>query len=461
MTRFTVLISLLLLSMMRLSAQSVAPFTKGDRVAFVGNSITCGGHYHSYIWLYYMTRFPDQRIDVFNEGIGGDVAGMIHERLDKVFEHRPTVVTLSFGMNDVGYMDFRKPGADTIARAHLEKACRDYALIEEAYERHPEVRKVLIGSSPYDETSRFNTVAFPGKNEPILEIVDFLSARARENQWGFVDFNRPMVAINRWEQAADSTYTLCGKDRIHPSTDGHLVMAYLFLKAQGLAGKPVADIRIDGAAGKVARSENCRVSDLSVSPDGVAFTYEAESLPYPIDTTYYDNERHTQADALRVIPFMEEMNFEGLSVSGLPGGYYGLTIGGEFIARFTARELERGVNMALLTNTPQYKQAMRIREMNEERWLKERRMREFYWVEYNLMRKTGMLWACDEAAVDTLRKYRPHDIFLQWNGDLWLQYMHKGIREDCVNEQQDLVNRIYEQNRPLPLRIEIKKFTDL
>ena len=461
MKRYVLFVCLLLSGLARVYAQSIAPFQKGDRIAFVGNSITCGGHYHSYIWLYYMTRFPDQRIDIFNEGVGGDVAEMIYQRLDKVFEHEPTVVTLSFGMNDVGYMDFRKPGADTIARNRVEKACRDYALIEEVYKKYPEVRKILIGSSPYDETSRFNKVAFPGKNTQILKIVDFLNARARENQWGFVDFNRPMVAINQWEQAADSMYTLCGKDRIHPSTDGHLVMAYLFLKAQGLAGKLVADIRIDGAGKKVTRSDNCRVSDLSVSSDNLTFTYEAKSLPYPIDTSYYDNEKHTQADALSVIPFMDEMNYEGLSVSGLSDGYYGLTIGGEFIGRFTARELERGINMALLQNTPQYKQAMKIRQMNEERWLKERKMREFYWVEYNLMRKTGMLWACDEAAVDTLRKYRPHDIFLQWNGDLWLQYMHKGIREDCVNEQQDLVNQIYEQNKPIPLRIEIKKFTDL
>ena len=433
MKRYVLFVCLLLSGLARVYAQSIAPFQKGDRIAFVGNSITCGGHYHSYIWLYYMTRFPDQRIDIFNEGVGGDVAEMIYQRLDKVFEHEPTVVTLSFGMNDVGYMDFRKPGADTIARNRVEKACRDYALIEEVYKKYPEVRKILIGGSPCDETSRCNKVAF----------------------------NRPMVAINQWEQAADSMYTLCGKDRIHPSTDGHLVMAYLFLKAQGLAGKLVADIRIDGAGKKVTRSDNCRVSDLSVSSDNLTFTYEAKSLPYPIDTSYYDNEKHTQADALSVIPFMDEMKYEGLSVSGLSDGYYGLTIGGEFIGRFTARELERGINMALLQNTPQYKQAMKIRQMNEERWLKERKMREFYWVEYNLMRKTGMLWACDEAAVDTLRKYRPHDIFLQWNGDLWLQYMHKGIREDCVNEQQDLVDRIYEQNKPIPLQIEIKKFTDL
>ena len=78
---------------------------------------------------------------------------------------------------------------------------------------------------------------------------------------------------------------------------------------------------------------------------------------------------------MSVIPFMDEMNYEGLSVSGLSDGYYGLTIGGEFIGRFTARELERGINMALLQNTPQYKQAMKIRQMNEERWLKERKMR--------------------------------------------------------------------------------------
>ena len=40
------------------AAQQVAPFKNGDRVVFMGNSITDGGHYHSYIWLYYMTHFP-------------------------------------------------------------------------------------------------------------------------------------------------------------------------------------------------------------------------------------------------------------------------------------------------------------------------------------------------------------------------------------------------------------------
>ena len=65
-----------------MQAQSVAPFQKGDRVTFVGNSITDGGHYHSYIWLYYMTHFPKMRLWMANCGVGGDTAKEILARFD-------------------------------------------------------------------------------------------------------------------------------------------------------------------------------------------------------------------------------------------------------------------------------------------------------------------------------------------------------------------------------------------
>ena len=463
MKKFLVLVAAVCMAYTTAFAQTVKPFKEGDRAVFLGNSITDGGRYHSFIWLYYMTRFPNMPIRVFNGGIGGDTAYDMNKRLDgDIFSKNPTVLMVTFGMNDSGYYEYNGDNAKEFGEQKYQESIKNFQQMEKRFKELPHTRIVMTGTSPYDETAQIkdNTV-FKKKNETIKRIIEYQRESAARNGWEFTDWNAPMVAINQELQQKDPSFTLCGNDRIHPDNDGHMVMAYLFLKAQGLAGKLVADIRIDGAGKKVTRSDNCRVSDLSVSSDNLTFTYEAKSLPYPIDTSYYDNEKHTQADALSVIPFMDEMNYEGLSVSGLSDGYYGLTIGGEFIGRFTARELERGINMALLQNTPQYKQAMKIRQMNEERWLKERKMREFYWVEYNLMRKTGMLWACNEAAVDTLRKYRPHDIFLQWNGDLWLQYMHKGIREDCVNEQQDLVNQIYEQNKPIPLRIEIKKFTDL
>jgi lysophospholipase L1-like esterase len=98
-----------------LNAQTVQTFKPGDRVVFTGNSITDGGHYHSYIWLYYLTHFPNSRIQIFNAGIGGDVAQQMYERLDSdVFAKKPTVVTLTFGMNDTGYQLFNGAKADSV-----------------------------------------------------------------------------------------------------------------------------------------------------------------------------------------------------------------------------------------------------------------------------------------------------------------------------------------------------------
>ena len=71
-----------LLVFQTISAQQVSPFKEGDRVVFLGNSITDGGRYHSFIWLYYMTRFPDMPLTIMNAGIGGDTAYDMNKRLD-------------------------------------------------------------------------------------------------------------------------------------------------------------------------------------------------------------------------------------------------------------------------------------------------------------------------------------------------------------------------------------------
>ena len=454
MKKITLIIYLLSVAL-HISAQTIPVFKDGERVAFVGNSITCGGRYHSYIWLYYMTRFPGMRIDMFNEGVGGDVVLQMTQRMDKVFEHNPTIVTLTFGMNDVGYMDFTLPGNEITGKNNVKTSLNNYRQLEKLLREYPRITKILIGGSPYDETSQFNRVPFPGKNDLIAEIADALAESAKQNNWNFVDFNRPMVAINQREQRFDSTFTLCGKDRVHPSTDGHMVMAYLFLKAQGLTNRPVADVVIDATGKSVTRAVNCNVTDLSITSQHISFTYLADALPFPVDSAHYDNELHNQADALKVIPFMEEMNQEGLTVAGLKDGYYLLKIGGIEIARLTSHQLSRGVNLASYGNTPQYEQAQKIARLNEQRWLMEREMREYYWMENNLMRNTGMQWKGDEAAVDTLLKYRKTDPFVNWNHRYWLYFRSQSVRENIVDEQRSLTEQIYLQNRPVALKVEL------
>ena len=60
------------------SAQQIPLFKANDRIVFLGNSITEGGHYHSYIWLYYMTHFPNLPLRMYNGGIGGDCVSILY-----------------------------------------------------------------------------------------------------------------------------------------------------------------------------------------------------------------------------------------------------------------------------------------------------------------------------------------------------------------------------------------------
>src|ERR1700753_3484759 len=156
MIRKIFILSIFLLSFIITKAQNnIKPFIKGDRVVFMGNSITDGGHYHSYIWLYYMTHFPDRRISVINAGIGGDVCKQMLERLDsEVFAKKPTVMTFTFGMNDTGYQFCTPDKEDSAYGVKVAESLRNFKLVEAELNKHPEIKKIMLASPPYDETSK-------------------------------------------------------------------------------------------------------------------------------------------------------------------------------------------------------------------------------------------------------------------------------------------------------------------
>ena len=437
---------------------SVEQFKNGERVVFVGNSITHGGHYHSFIWLYYMTRFPNQPIKIINAGIGGETAWDIKKRMEHdIFKRNPTYVVLTFGMNDTGYNIFLEENAAELAEQQIKKSFESYQEIENRLQDAEGVDIVILGSSPYDETSEMNDFIFPEKNDALLQINDFQRASAKKNDWGFVDFNRPMVEINQHEQKKAPTFSLCGVDRIHPDSDGQMVMAYLFLKAQGLAGKKVAEININASRMKTVHTENCKVSNLKKSGSKLKFSYLANALPYPVDTVPrhgWGNKR-SQRDALELVPFINEFNQEILKVSNLEKGLYHLKIDQESIAEFSSEELESGINMALLTNTPQYQQALKIMFLNEERFEVEKRFRDYYWMEYSFLRKKGLLFADNQEAMDTIKSHLPHNPFLRMSYDNFTKARYPEVREVWQNYMDEIVKTIYEMNTPVERKIEL------
>src|ERR1700761_6923408 len=244
-----------LLGSLSARAQTVAPFKAGDRVAFVGNSITDGGHYHSYIWYYYMVHFPNMRITCYNVGIGGDAINQIADRFDvDVFGKKPNVLTLTWGMNDSGYFEWYKQDAATTMGARIEKSYKIYDTLAQKLKARTDVRKIIILGSPYDDKSKFTKAnLYPGKKQAFTGIIDFQQQAAIKSGWPVVDFFHPMTAINDREQLKDSTFSLTPNDRIHPDNNGHMVMAYLFLKAQGMVDHKVADIVVNAQSKKAEK----------------------------------------------------------------------------------------------------------------------------------------------------------------------------------------------------------------
>ena len=148
-----------LLAVSASAQQAIPQFQAGERVAFIGDSITHGGHYHSYIWLYYMTRFPNMPLYFFNCGVGGDTADSMDYRLaSDVLAKDPTYMTLTFGMNDSGYWDtYNREDTEELSNKKVEASLKAFdSIVAQMKSWDGEADIVMIGGSPYDETSRFN-----------------------------------------------------------------------------------------------------------------------------------------------------------------------------------------------------------------------------------------------------------------------------------------------------------------
>jgi len=457
MKRLVAFLSLVTLGMNTTNAQ-VAPFKTGDKIAFVGNSITEQGYYESYIWLYYMLHFPGRHIVILNRGIGGDRAENIYERFDDdVLSADPDVIVLTFGMNDSGYWEYLKGNPDSVARVHVADSRHYFDLIRERLKKLPNVKKVIILGSPFDETVKLKSAVFPGKVQAMEQIAAFQTEAAKANHWGLVDFLHPMTAIDLREQKQDSTFTLTGNDRIHPGNSGHFVMAWLFLKAQGLADLPVADIAVDAKSGKLEHEGNCHITNIDAS-NGLRFDYLANSLPFPVDTVprLWGNP-HRQSEALPVMPFYTEFDRELLRVTGLNSGDYELSIDGRPIAQFAAEELGEGINLAKLPNTPEYEQAMAVLQLNEERMGLESKLRQYAWLQYDYLRGIGRKFNDDLVTMDSVNAKAAKDWAVNSKRDSYRAGRYPAVRAAWEKESKMLVDDIYTINQPKTHRIEIKR----
>ena len=324
----------------------------GDRVVFLGDSITEQRLYTTYIEAYALTRHPDWKLSFRNVGWGGDTSWLrqrTHPDEKKLFAAdpstldsmvtdsvarglkrdvlplKPTVVTVKFGMNDHSYQAFR----EDIFRAYVrsqEEIAKDL--------KQSGARVAFLTPQPIEEKR-----SDPDKdirNISLRKFSDGLKEVSVKTGTTFVDQFDPYMAIMMGERAKDSSAFIGGGDAVHPGPIGHTIMAWAILKSLG-ATPMVSKSLVDHSA-KSASGERCKIQNLKFGERSLTFDRLDEALPMPIDPR--------AEPALKLAPILADLDQYELKITGLPAGNYELFIDGEPARRASGEELSSGINLA-------------------------------------------------------------------------------------------------------------------
>jgi lysophospholipase L1-like esterase len=220
----------------------------GERVVFLGDSITQAGAYVEYIEAALLARLPERRFDIIKLGLSSETASglsepdhpfprpNVHNRLDRALTlTKPQVVCACYGMNDGIYYPL---GEERFAafRAGVRK------LLEKV--RAAGARAVLLTPPPFDALAKKDVVLGPGaaKYSYKTPYRAYDEVLARYGKWVMslgaadvtvVDVHGPMARYAAERRRSEPGFTLA-RDGIHPASDGHWLMARAVLAAWGL-----------------------------------------------------------------------------------------------------------------------------------------------------------------------------------------------------------------------------------
>jgi len=332
-------------------------FKKGDRIVFLGDSITEQYQYSTDVELYLTTRFPDWDLTFINAGIGGDTAtGGANRFANHVLAEKPTAVTIDFGMNDGGYGGFDKGRFEGYVK-------NTEAMLKAAKEAG--VRVALISPNAVEVRTAPNLKTYL---ETQKQFYAPLKDLAEKYQVPFVDQYAVTRAVMEKIAADNSPVKAFPGGGVHTGPAGGLLMAHTILV--GLhAPAVVSDLDVDAAAKKVAKETGCKADKVEGGPEGVSFARTDEALPLPVQKDWRD-----------ILPYVDQLkdfNYYGLKVAGLKEGKYALTIDGKEVGTYSAADLAGGVNLGNLESGPLFEQGQQVfKAINQKNDLLHHRFRD-------------------------------------------------------------------------------------
>lgn len=321
------------------SSQASPLISDGDRIVFLGDSITQQRLYTTFLEAYLTGRFPDHDLSFVNAGWGGDTAEGANRRLQRdVLVHRPTLVFVNFGMNDGKYQSL----STSRLAWYLENQERLITRI-----KNEGIRLVMLSPNTVDFRYPLHRIKLPEYPPTLQTMTAALVDLSARHDVTAIDLFHPMTDALRRIKWLGMDRTVI-PDGVHPDPSGHLVMAYAVLSALKVP-QQIANITLDAISGSVT-AEGTQVSDLRIEK-AISFTGQDSGLPMFVPDS--------AQVGLKLVPVQRRLNRHVLTITKLPPGEYDLLIDGNPVARLDATELAAGVNLSNL-ETPMWKQAERL-----------------------------------------------------------------------------------------------------
>jgi len=202
------------------------PLKTGEKVAFLGDSITAGGFSQASGYVQLVGKglaANGVTIEIIGAGISGHKSNQMLERLERdVLSKKPHWMTLSCGVNDVWH------GPKGVLLEDYKKNIT--AIIDRA--QAAGVKVMILTSTMIKEDQ-----ATP-QNQQLIPYNDFLRAIAKEKKCLLADLNADMQkAVADAHKKFGNKGNVLTNDGVHMIAEGNLMMATGVLRAFGLDKK--------------------------------------------------------------------------------------------------------------------------------------------------------------------------------------------------------------------------------
>lgn len=202
---------------------------KGDRIVFLGDSITAGGtRPDGYITLIKASMdktHPDLGVDIINAGGSGNRVMDLQSRLQKdVLDKKPSMVFIFIGANDVGY--WTRPRRTGTTKEQFESGIKEIVGKIQAAGAQVVLCTAAVLGEKTDGTNRDDT-----RMEEYCEVIRRL---ATETKVPLVDLRKAFIDYLKANNPENQEKGILTTDSVHMNAEGNKLVAQQMLKVLGM-----------------------------------------------------------------------------------------------------------------------------------------------------------------------------------------------------------------------------------